>query len=98
MLNVRISEEEVIEMLVNRVRYWTQDEEVVELYEAYYEDVVYGGCFDGIELNVGLIVDNDYINYSSAITKEEFEDWNIEDENDEKILCHKGDLFLVQTY
>ena len=66
---VRIDEEQAVEMLVERVSYWTQDSEVIALYEKMYTNYVYGGVFDGGEFDIMVIVDNDYINYTRIISE-----------------------------
>lgn len=66
---VRIDEAQAIEMLLERLEHWTQDETTYRLYEAMYENYVYGGCFDGGEFDVMMIVDNDYINYCNVISE-----------------------------
>ena len=70
---VKLDEYEAIDMLVERVKAWTDDEEVIDLFEQYYTSMVEGGCFDGCEFNVMAIVDNDYINNLTITTREEFE-------------------------
>lgn len=71
---VRIEEERAVEMLVERVKFWSDDAEIIELYRKMYENQVYGGVFDGGEFDVMTIVDNDYINYTRVIAQgdEEF--------------------------
>ena len=73
MITVRMDEQDVIDLLVKRVEYWTDDSEVIDLYEEYYTNMVEGGCFDGADLDVMSIVDNDYVNNTSIVTREEFE-------------------------
>ena len=76
---VEIDEDDFLEMLMNRVRFWTDDETTLELYEKMYQDSVYDGVFEGTKASIMEIVDNDYVNYCSVITKED-------DENFDKIL------------
>lgn len=73
---VRIDEETAIEMLVERVKFWTDDSDVIDLYEKMYNNYIYSGVFEGAEFDVKVIVDNDYINYTRIITRydEEFTD------------------------
>lgn len=73
-ITVKLDEDTAVDMLVNRVGYWTDDEEVIELFEQYYENMVYNGCFNGSDFDVMSIVDNDYVNNTSVTTREEFED------------------------
>ena len=72
-ITVEIDEDTAIDMLVERVKYWTDDSDVLELFEQYYTNMVEGGCFDGCEFNVMSIVDNDYVNNTSVTTREEYE-------------------------
>lgn len=84
MISIRVDEDELVEMLVDRLRdYWTQDREVIELYRQMYESMV--DCFDGCEVNIMEIVDNDYVNYCSVIDEsDEFYNEALEAiENDE---------------
>ena len=60
-------------MLTNRVKYWTDDEDKLELFEKFYENKVYGGCFNDTELDVMATVDNDYVNNTSITTREEYD-------------------------
>ena len=73
MTTVRMDEYDAIDLLVNRVKYWTDDDDTIDLFEQYYTSMVEGGCFDGADFNVMAIVDNDYVNNTSIITREEFE-------------------------
>jgi hypothetical protein len=73
MITVKIDEADLLDMLVDRVKYWTDDDEVIELYSKYYENMVYGGCFEGAEFDVMSIVDNDYVNWCTVVDREEYE-------------------------
>lgn len=100
MITVAVDENTLLEMLLDRVEYWTSDEGVINLYRDYYEGLVYSGYFEGCELDIGDVVDNDYINNLTTISKEDFEQWNIESEVDDKIIAfnEEEDLYLIQTY
>ena len=74
MVTVTISEDALLDLLVERVKYWTDDEETVELFEQYYENKVYSGCFEGAKLDIMSIVDNDYVNNTSIVTREKYEE------------------------
>lgn len=71
---VKIEEEQALEMLVERVKFWTKDTEIIDLYEKMYENYIYSGVFDGREFDINVIVDNDYINYTRIVSQgdEEF--------------------------
>ena len=78
MINVKINEETLLELLDERVKFWTNDETTRKLFSKMYENYAYSGCFDGMELDVMMIVDNDYINNCAVIEND--------DENFEKYL------------
>ena len=100
MVTVTVDEDALLEMLLDRLDFWTSDKSVKNLYRDYYEGLVYGGCFEGCKLDIGIIVDNDYVNNLKAISKEDFETWNIESEEDDRIVAlnKEEDLYLIETY
>ena len=73
MVTVNIDEETLIELLTDRVKYWTDDEDTLELFNQYYESQVYGGCFEGADFDIMGIVDNDYVNNLTITDRAEFE-------------------------
>ena len=95
MVTVQIDEDDLLEMLMERVAVWTNDTEVRDLYEEMYSSYVNGGCFEGAELNIMSIVDNDYVNYCSTICKEDCSeaDWKklveLYEEGNRDISCEK---------
>ena len=100
MVTVTIDEDTLLEMLLDRLEFWTSDESVINLYRDYYEGLVYSGCFEGCTLDIMSIVDNDYVNYLAPIRKEDFKQWGIESIEDDKIVAFnkEKDLYLIQTY
>lgn len=70
-VTVKITEDELLEMLVERVKFWNKEPKIVALYEQMYESIIEGGCFEGAELDIKAIVDNDYVNYTSVIEEGE---------------------------
>ena len=77
MVTVQIDEDDLLEMLMDRVAVWTNDTEVRDLYEEMYRNSIDGGVFEGSELNIMSIVDNDYVNYCSTLEPSEVSeaDW-----------------------
>lgn len=73
MINIQMDSDDMINALVDRVGAWTDDGEVIDLFEQYYTNAVDNGCFDGCEFDVMSIVDNDYVNNTSIIDREEFD-------------------------
>lgn len=100
MITVKINEDTLLEMLLDRLEFWTDDEDVIDLYRDYYKGLIYSGCFEGCNLDIGHVVDNDYINNLTTISKEDFGQWNIESEMDDKIRAFnkEKDLYLIETY
>ena len=64
---VRIDNDTALEMLMDRVRHWTDDEDILKLYELMYADYIEGGVYDNGEFDVMQIVDNDYINWCTVL-------------------------------
>ena len=58
MVTVQIDESDLLDMLVERVKYWTDEKSTVDLFTEYYRSLIDGGCFDGAYLDVSLIVTN----------------------------------------
>lgn len=100
MITVTIDEDTLLELLLNRVEFWTSDETTINLYEDYYRGLVDSGCFEGCELDIKKIVDNDYINNLTTISKGDFGQWDIESEVDDRIEAfnEKEGLYLIRTY
>lgn len=67
MVNVKIDESDLLEMLTDRVEFWDRSEAEVNLYKKMYQSEIEAGCFEGAEIDVNLIVDNDVINYCEVI-------------------------------
>lgn len=101
MINVQIDETTLLNLLMDRLEYWTTDSDVLELYKEYLRDLIDCGCFEGAEIDVSLIVDNLYINDTAVTDKEGLsKQYSIETDDCEKILAsnENKDLYLVSTY
>lgn len=100
MITIKIDEDILLDILMNRVEYWTNNECVQDLFRDYYESLIYSGCFNDCELDINLIVDDDYINNLTTISKEDFEQWSIEDETDDRVIAfnENKNLYLIRTY
>lgn len=81
MINVKIDENVLLDMLMERVGYWTSDDITYKLFEIYYRESIENGLFEGLTIDIMDIltidimdiVDNDYVNYTAVLTPEEFE-------------------------
>lgn len=69
MITVKMNEADVVNMLVDRVRFWTDDEDIIDLYQKMYANLMDSGI--KLDLDVKAIVDNDYVNYCSVIFPED---------------------------
>lgn len=100
MITVKIDEGILLDMLMDRIECWVDNPIEEELFEDYYRELVYSGCFEGCELNITSIVDDDYLNNLTTIRKEDFEQWGIEGEIDDSIVAfnEEEDLYLIRTY
>ena len=100
MINVQINETTLLNLFMDRVEYWTSDDDVLALYEDYLKELIDGGCFNGAELDVSMFVDNLYINDTTIMDKEMLDDNGIEVDDNDKVLAknEEKDLYLVSNY
>ena len=63
-----IDEDDLLDLLMNRLKRWTDDDVATDLYEQMYENYISGGAFEGGEFNVMTIVDNDWVNYCDVVS------------------------------
>lgn len=73
MITVKIDEDDLLDMLMNRlIEFWTKgNKKVEELFEKMYQNEIDNGVFEGSTLDIADIVDNDYVNYTRVIHKDE---------------------------
>lgn len=62
MITIKMDESDALDLLMERLAYWTDDNTTTKLFESMYENFLDNGCFDGVEFDVMEIVDNDYVN------------------------------------
>ena len=100
MINVQIDEEDLLDLLMQRVEYWTTDTYELSLYKQYLKDLIDGGCFEGANLDISLLVDNLYVNDTQIMNKEDLKNDDIDINDPEKVLAKDidNDLYLVTTY
>lgn len=67
-INVKIDSDDLYNMLCERVRFW-RNGEVADLFDKMYEQYCDEGLFEGAEINIMSIVDNDVVNYCSVVEK-----------------------------
>ena len=77
LVTVKVEDWQLLDMLLDRCDAWETSKENKDLFEKMYERYINSGCFEGAELNIMSIVDNDVINYCSVLYKEDTnkEDW-----------------------
>ena len=99
MISVKIEEETLIDLLIDRIKYWTNDPDTIELFEDYYTERVNCGCFEGVELDVSMIVDNDYVNNFSVMEKDDPEyEWALENEDRIYGKLENGTILVYRGY
>lgn len=101
MINVKINETTLLNLFMDRLNYWTTNDDVLGLYESYLKELIDCGCFEGAELDVGLIIDNLYVNDTAVTDRKGLSEYyNIEADDYDKILAsdEENDLYLVSTY
>lgn len=100
MINVQIDETTLLNLFMNRLKFWTSDGDVLALYENYLKELIDSGCFENSELDISVIIDNLYINDTSIMDKAMLDDNDIEIDDNEKVLVKNEDqdLYLVSNY
>lgn len=67
MVTVKVREDDLLDMLMERCRFWSGLD--LELFEKMYENYINGGLFDDAELDIMAVVDNDVVNWTTVIEK-----------------------------
>ena len=100
MVKVRISEDDLLDLLMQRMKYWTDDTRVLSLYENYLSNLINEGIFEDISLDIMLLVDNLYINDTQIMDEEDLKNNDIDVDDPEKVLAKDidNDLYLVSAY
>lgn len=100
MINVQIDETTLLDLFMDRLEYWTSDNDAQELYKKHIENLINAGCFEGAELDVDLFIDNLYINDTTTMDKKGLDSNNIDVDDYDRILAKNEelDLYLVSTY
>ena len=94
---ITISEDLALDLLLDELDKWHPNDDVRELFARYYEQEISSGVYDNGEFDPMSIVDNDWVNWKEVITKSEFEDYDIENEDDDRIICKYGNLYLIDV-
>lgn len=100
MINIQINETTLLNLFMNRLEGWTSDDDVLALYEDHLKGLIYGGYFEGAEIDVALFVDNLYINDTTIMDRKMLDDNDIEVNDNDKVLARNEDkdLYLVSNY
>lgn len=64
---VKISNDEALDLIMQRVEHWTDDEQIIALYEDMYTRYIENGYWEEAELDIMAVVDNDFVNWCSVI-------------------------------
>lgn len=70
---ITLTNDDTLKLLMDRVKVWKDDPEVIDLFEKMYEKQLDDGCFEETTRTIEEIVDNDYINYCSVFSLDEIE-------------------------
>lgn len=98
MINVKVDEKTLLNLFMNRLEYWTSDDDVLLLYKDYLKELVDCGSFEDAELYVDLFIDNFYINDTTTMDRKMLDDNDIDIDDSEKLLAKNEDkdLYLVR--
>ena len=80
LISVKIDSDSLVEMLIERLKVWTGDEDTIDAFSKMYENSAESGVFENADISergIWQIVDNDWVNWVSAVAKEDVsdEDW-----------------------
>lgn len=64
---VDIDEDDLLELLMNRLKRWTDDPVATELYEQMYQSYIDADAFSSGKFDPMVIVDNDWVNYCDVV-------------------------------
>lgn len=105
---VQITEDEYLDLLLDRVRVWNDDENVVALFEEMYQNYIDNGVFESNTATVMEIVDNDWVNWCDIIySDDERYDEILKSYNDGEYECEYGyveavdlenEMILIRLY
>lgn len=73
MVNVKISENLLLDMFEERLEYWESGRDYKDLFLKMYENYISDGLFENMELDIMQIVDNDVINYCQVLDINDFD-------------------------
>lgn len=88
-------DDNLLDLLINRLHYWTSDNIKIELFTKMYRQYIDEGVFNNIALSISKIVDNDYVNNYDTVHKNDIEKYN-----NCTIECSTDDneFYLVRNY
>lgn len=76
MPTIYIEEDDLLDLLMNRVKFWAHDNDeydkiAIRLYEQMYDNYIQSGVFESPseKLDIKVIVDNDWVNNCGVIQK-----------------------------
>ena len=67
----KISDDEALNLLMDRLSTWTDDKDTLDLFEKMYESYLDSGVFEENTASIMEIVDNDYINWCNVVSAED---------------------------
>lgn len=85
MIKVQIDETTLLDLFMDRLEYWTTDNDVLSLYEDYLKTLIDCGAFEDSELNINNFIDNLYVNDAPIMDKEELEAKKIDIDDADKM-------------
>lgn len=66
-----LDNDEALELLISRLKRWTDDEKTIDLYRKMYEQKLYDGIFTHADFTIAEVVDDDFINWCDTYAKED---------------------------
>lgn len=80
---INTNDSSFFKLLMERIKYWTDDKDILELFEKRYKRLIDEGIFEHIlSLDIDTFVDNEYINNTSVISYDDLKSYG----DDVKVL------------
>ena len=96
-MTVTIDNDTALEMLMERVKFWTNDDDYIYLFTKLYRRKIDSGYFDNKKFDVKDIVDNDFVNnYAKGTMNDIRKDYGYLDER--RIGAIKDDTDILVLY
>lgn len=98
---IKLDIKDFLELLVERIEYFTDDENIIGLFKVMYSNLINAGCFlENEAIDIAELVDNDYFNYCHVIDSDNENYGKIKalyEEGEYDISCEELDCNFIEA-